>query len=160
MSFLLALLLSSPDGGAAAVELRSLTLGRGFEAAAVESFDGDGFFGRLTARSRSVAWGAITARVVELAPPKARRLDGYLAAWRAQHGCTAKEVKGLPLLARQGTTPPQLTFGGACEGGDAYLIRVIALAGVAYELHVDAPVASGADLREAMRDLLSRVELR
>lgn len=159
MHFLLALLLSNPDGGGTALQLRALTV-TGFEAAAVETFDGDAFFGKVTARSLTARRGEVTARVVELAPTRVRRLDGYLAAWRKHHGCTAKEVQGLPALRRGATTPPQLTFGGVCEGGDTFLIRVVALEGVAYELHVDAPALGGADLRPAMEDLLERVELR
>jgi hypothetical protein len=159
MRLLLTLLLSSSDGGTA-LELRALTIASGFDDATVDRYESDAFFGHCSATQRSVRVGKVWRRVVELTPTKRRTLDGYLGAWRGNHGCTADEVRGVTSLTRRGVRPPQLTFGGSCEGGDTYLLRVILLEGVAYELHVDTSVMTKVELRGELEDLLSRVELK
>lgn len=147
------------------LELGALVVRSGFEKA--ERFDDEAgaqsFWGKasVTQWSASRESGA-SWRVVELVPARpAKAVTGYLARWRASHGCTANEVKDLPRSVRDGKELPQLTFEGSCKGGDRFVMRVLVVDGRAYELHADARVVgSKVDLRAELKALLERVELR
>lgn len=181
MTWLFSLLLAvgGPDGGAAGVEFRPLRLSvAGFEDAkvVVEVVEGDGaetvghpYFGpKARVRAAVLERDGLRYSVAELGPTKRTSLDGYLRVWRGNHGCVAREVKGFPLLGRDGRggrAPPQLTFGGTCKVPVRYLTRVVLLRGVAYELGVEAPLfgaggqAQKVDLDAAMLEFLGRVTL-
>jgi hypothetical protein len=78
-----------------------------------------------------------------------RRAD-WLRRWRAGHACTARFVDAIPPSRRGKLVPPQMTFAGSCEGGDRYVMRVLVVDRVAYELHVDHLArAGGAAVSEA-----------
>ncbi len=128
----------------------------------------DAHFGRVAMKSwSSLDDDGVWTRVVELQLGRRspRTIAGYLEHWRRSHGCTTTQVEDVPPLGRLPHLPPQLTFGGSCEGGDIYLMRVVILAGTAYELHADTSIANVRQgpmppLRPALAALLDRLALR
>lgn len=124
----------------------------------MEHPEGSGEWGPAQERSWSkTSTSGATLRVVEVVPARpATSLKGYLARWRAGHGCTAQELRLPPL--RLG---PELSFRGSCKGGDIYAIKVLLAKGRVYELHADTRVGGpAADLPAALQALAQAVELR
>ncbi|MFO0729137.1 MAG: hypothetical protein U1E65_35485 [Myxococcota bacterium] len=139
-----------------ALELSELRLPAAFEHPELLEANEGGPWGQCRLRAYSVERpGRVFWRVVEVTPKGAPKLSGFLGRWRAQHGCTAAMVKGLPTLV-----PGQLAFGGSCEGGDRYLTVVFAIRAHGYELHVDTLVFQVADLAAEMRRLMSHIQIR
>lgn len=160
-----------PDIAADAPAARPLVLRRisirfGFERAVpVDDEERDeAHWGKVNAsrswstQSQDRVWTRVKELV--LGPRSPRTLAGYLARWRTIHGCAAREVKDLPPLERGGRALPQVTFGGTCEGGDAFLTRVLLVDDTAYELHADGSAlqVKAPRLREALQELLSRID--
>ena len=152
------------------IPLEALTVRSGFEQAQLQErgSEDEPYWGKVHARLLTVegAQGLVT-QVVELrlGPEAPRNLAGYLRSWRASHGCTATQIRDVPALRLGASEPPQLTFEGTCKGGDVFVNRVLLVGQVAYELHVYALIGretpgahTGPRLREAMRDLASRIE--
>lgn len=161
---LLAALAAAAADPPPALDLKHLRVAGAFGDPEVEPHYGDSHFGAASLRMWSVNDGAgLWSRVVEIVPERRPRgLAGYVGHWRSGHGCTAREVRDLPPSKRTGSAPPpQVTFEGSCEGGDAYITRVLVVGAVVYELHVDRRIgASRGSLPDAMKALLARVELK
>jgi hypothetical protein len=121
-------------------------------------------FGVANTRTVSLTSGEVTLTVVEVTTPRSPTLRGYLKAWRSTHGCTAKE-RTLPPITRAGLAPPQLAFGGSCEGGDVYEARVFLAGGrggddVPRVQQVGEPRGKAPDLDAAMASLVARLEFK
>lgn len=161
MMMLVASILAATPPSDAALELIRLRVAGAFAEPEVVEDVAEAHFGESSLKMWSVQEDGVWTRVVEIIPKKRPKgLAGYLRHWRASHGCTAEESRDLPPSKRSGSPPPpQVTFRGSCEGGDAYILRVLLIGDVVYELHVDRR-GLDAPLRRAMLRLLARVELK
>jgi hypothetical protein len=133
----------------------------GFTGAPVE-IPGD----KLTPGVISERWwkrdaNGVTERIAEYRMRKSLTPAAWLEQWRSGHGCAAAVTRRIEPIAR--LKAPQLTFTGACKGGEAYVIHLVQLKNVMVEIQVDAEIQVDTkldvELEEAMRALLARVRL-
>jgi hypothetical protein len=88
----------------------------------------------------------ITYRLIEHKPRKrlaSLKPAQLLRRWQASHACAPLLRHDPPPLRRGRQAPPQITFAGTCEGGDVFVVRLLLVDGVGYEIHADFLVRNG-----------------
>jgi hypothetical protein len=173
----------SESGADEKFQLEALRVPVGFARAEVlERHDEhDPHWGAISLRQYSLQLPShIWWRIVEikLGPKAPRTLKHYLEHWHQNHGCSGMLVDGVPALRRGDEKLPQITYSGACEAPEEFIVRVVIVGDLVYELHADVelhfsgtpveahasptkrPASPKSALRDSLTELLGQVEVR